>query len=454
VLRGAGHTVVAGLGADGTRLALEALDAGVTVVALERDEGAVGLAAVRERGGVALVGDACDPRALARAGVPRAAALVLALSSDADGLAAAASAAALPRERPERLRVLARCSDPELARAVQRRRFLGGDSGHARLALFSRDAAAARQLVCEHLAGPLARAANAGRVPHVLFVGAGPGFDAALARLLESPATAALPAVEVTLACADAETRVARLAAGLEAGVARWHASPVDLRAPDDVLAALARVHAGRPVDAAVLHADDAEIAASSALRSASVARPGVPLFVRLREGRGLVPLLGAAAESSVAIFGEDRDVAAHEVVVGDALDLLARRVHEDYRRGAGGAVPAWEDLDPDLRHSNRAQADHVAQKLALLGRTLREGTEPVAPDDVERLSRVEHVRWCAERLLAGWRHAPGSKDVAARTSPDLVPWEALTEESRERDRDVVRRIPALCAALLRGPAR
>ncbi len=59
-------------------------------------------------------------------------------------------------------------------------------------------------------------------------------------------------------------------------------------------------------------------------------------------------------------------------------------------------------------------------------------------------MARMEHERWVAEKLLAGFR--PGARDNAAKTSPYLVPWDELDEKVREIDRQAVREIPDLLA--------
>ena len=58
----------------------------------------------------------------------------------------------------------------------------------------------------------------------------------------------------------------------------------------------------------------------------------------------------------------------------------------------------------------------------------------------------MEHLRFCGERLLAGWRYAPGPKDPVHKTSPTLVPWEDISEVEREKDREQVRAIPQVLA--------
>ena len=64
-------------------------------------------------------------------------------------------------------------------------------------------------------------------------------------------------------------------------------------------------------------------------------------------------------------------------------------------------------------------------------------------PEEIEVLARAEHARWVSERLRHGWRLGP-QRDVTEKRSPYLVPWELLSEEVRDLDRDSVRAIPRL----------
>jgi hypothetical protein len=59
---------------------------------------------------------------------------------------------------------------------------------------------------------------------------------------------------------------------------------------------------------------------------------------------------------------------------------------------------------------------------------------------EVELMARMEHARWCAERVLGGW--TPGPRDVLKRMTPYLVPWFELAEDIKEYDREFVRAIP------------
>jgi hypothetical protein len=133
--------------------------------------------------------------------------------------------------------------------------------------------------------------------------------------------------------------------------------------------------------------------------------------------------------------------------------DRLARAVHAHYealmqRLGSSGvASVAWDDLPENLRHANRAAADHMVVKLARIGCGIVPATTTdfgFREDEIGRLARIEHRRWWSDRLLRGWR--PGPRDNARRLHPDMIPFETLSAETQEKDRDAVRHIPDVLA--------
>ncbi|WP_062428205.1 RyR domain-containing protein [Herbidospora daliensis] len=139
-------------------------------------------------------------------------------------------------------------------------------------------------------------------------------------------------------------------------------------------------------------------------------------------------------------------------------VDGLARAVHDHYvraRRAAGDdaavntSLVTWDRLPRLLRHDSRAHARDVPRKLAAVGcRLSGPGERPSAVltgVEVERLARMEHVRWMLPRVAAGWRPGP-VHDPRARRHPDLVPWADLTEDARDKDRSTLRALPAVLA--------
>lgn len=128
--------------------------------------------------------------------------------------------------------------------------------------------------------------------------------------------------------------------------------------------------------------------------------------------------------------------------------NYLAEQVRDGAAPGATPALVAWDRLDDEYREANRAQARDILAKLAQIGCVVRPGPDTgfaFSADEVEFLAQHEHRRWANQRRTAGWaRGAP--RDDAGKRHPDLVTWSQLSEEVREKDRDVIRNLPTLLA--------
>jgi len=140
--------------------------------------------------------------------------------------------------------------------------------------------------------------------------------------------------------------------------------------------------------------------------------------------------------------------------------DSYARAIHEAYveaatdrgeEPGSRRALGDWDDLPEDLKEANRAQARHVGEKLADLGCIMVPTFDPSLTfayrdeEEVLHLARLEHDRWMQERIDQGYVYGPVRE---GRSHPDLVPWEQLSKEARDKDVDAVRNIPAMLAAV------
>ena len=151
----------------------------------------------------------------------------------------------------------------------------------------------------------------------------------------------------------------------------------------------------------------------------------------------------------------------AGEIRIPEPIEALARAIHEDYvlsrQHDSLGlddpSLAPWDELPETLRRSNREQAADIAEKLSAISCEIVPNTDgrPAVtmfiPGEIEELAKAEHARWMAERTADGWTYGT-NKDAVAKTSPYLVPWEKLTEEIRELDRDTVRRIPRMLGHL------
>ena len=147
----------------------------------------------------------------------------------------------------------------------------------------------------------------------------------------------------------------------------------------------------------------------------------------------------------------------AQDVLLGAAREEIAKAIHAKHVRDLQGkkastdpSMQPWDQLTETLKESNRGQADHISEKLQRIGC----GLEPAAsggaaafeftPEEIEVLAEMEHERFVAERRLDGWTLGP--KSVENKTSPTLVPWDELSDDVKELDRQAVRGIPEFLA--------
>jgi Trk K+ transport system NAD-binding subunit len=111
-----GHVVVVGLGNVGTRVLRRLHDFGVSVVAIDKDEGARGIPIARKLGIPYIIGDAASEETLRAASVQTSRALVVLSTDDVTNLGAALQA----RRLQDGLRVVLRLFDGEFAGRVER----------------------------------------------------------------------------------------------------------------------------------------------------------------------------------------------------------------------------------------------------------------------------------------------------------------------------------------------
>lgn len=157
-------------------------------------------------------------------------------------------------------------------------------------------------------------------------------------------------------------------------------------------------------------------------------------------------------------------------MVVGeDQAERFTRELHQAYVKTRLHQIPGttsqgttttiedpalanWDSLAEDLRESTRQEADHLFIKLRALdceiasANDTREAVTALGPSETEVLAQMEHRRWVAERLIAGWQ-VGSPKSVALRQNPRLVSWDQLSEADKAHDRELISIIPRLLAS-------
>ncbi len=198
-----------------------------------------------------------------------------------------------------------------------------------------------------------------------------------------------------------------------------------------------------------------------------------LPFYTWLPRLTGLADLLDEIREKSpptheetideslspIISFGKTEKICCVDEILHERQDSFAAKIHQahqnlvrrsDPERHAAAPIPPWDTLSREHRESNRQQYDHIEIKLRSIGcrrvpATSNENHEifEFTDQQIEILAKMEHNRWMAERLLSGCKYAsPQARDDRARLHPDLVPWEQLSERSKEYDRKAVSRLP------------
>jgi len=169
---------------------------------------------------------------------------------------------------------------------------------------------------------------------------------------------------------------------------------------------------------------------------------------VGFTSGDGCLALL--SGQERLSVFDPDA-LLTPENVLGDTLYDRAMRLNHRYAIRYGGAADtpaareeAWRQLNGFTRYSNISAADAHEVRLRML-ETLREPADPdkMSPALFERLSELEHMRWCRYHWLNNWTAGTpadgAAKDARARIHIDLVPYAQLSDAEKEKDRESLR---------------
>jgi len=447
------HVVVCGMGRKGFRLAGAFLERGRRVVVIEQDQDNSGIDAIRELGAIVLVGSALDRRVLRRARADRADQLVFVCGDDGTSAEAAVLAGNLVAEGRQTPTGYVHLFNPQLIRLL-RERVLGGQAPlPLRLELFNVFERGARALLADHPPGNEMIVVGVGRLgesliaeaarQHRLAPGAGPLRITIVDRAAEAK-RALLP-----LRYPGIGKSCTIVAQQMEVGSARFEQA--------DFLSPGASLYV-------CLDDDQASLSAGLVMLRAAGDRD-IPVVVRMSTSRqaGLAALLESPGEkfTKLHVFSVLDHACRLDVLLAGINEVLARAIHEDYARKqkergetpeSNPSMVAWDRLPEHLKESNRNQADGIGEKLRTAGYRIVPLDDWDAPlsvfsdDEVEQLARLEHDRWVADRLRTGWTYSPGPKDVEKKTSPYLIPYDRLTEEIKDLDRNTVRELPAFLA--------
>ena len=187
-----------------------------------------------------------------------------------------------------------------------------------------------------------------------------------------------------------------------------------------------------------------------------SVVKANIPVYILLRDPADEDASFAGIVQkkSNLVSFGHLDDAMNIDL----EMDTLAQALHEDYVEhaisqgkimGSTATLQPWDRLEYHFKQSNRRQADHFSIKLRAVGCitvAIKDSPEAIqfrfTDEEIEVMARMEHARWIAEKVLEGWRLGPSDK--ANRISPYLIPYDELSEEIKEYDRQPIRKMVEL----------
>lgn len=452
-----GHVVVVGLDEKGFRAANGFLDAGRKVTCIAESVPDDLGCHLRVRGAIVLEEDGTQITTLRRAAVGRAGHVVCSTGADRDNVQAGAAVAQIAQlaGRSEPLYLFVHIGDPELAHVMRAATLR---LGPIRVHFFDINAVWARALL---RAGRLDDPAE-GAPPSIVVVGATDLGRALVVRAARRWHFAGHPGrLRVTVVDPDADRACERIAELYPAIGRRTELVPVvrevDTRLPGDFRPLLRGD--GREEALYLCLDDEAETlgVAMQARRQLGPSGARILLPATAWTFRVQRLLLDRAGGITPVFYSPRPD--SLDLIQDSALEAIARSVHRVYldeRRESSdfGSRPAdvpWGRLPPDYREATRRNVDELVLQLESLWYEIEplydwdEEPPQLAGPQVETLARLEHDRWCRERLGAGWRFGE-QRDDGRRLHPKLVPWESLDEPSREIDRALVRARPAILA--------
>ncbi len=436
------HTVIAGLGSKGSKLAFALHEAGSRLVVIELDRTNGFIAGCRERGIPVLVGDAADQDILRKARTGRARYAVVLCGDDGTNLDVLA-ALSVPN-------VFVHLDSLDLRRTLAAEA-LGAPRTRIHLELFNIYEIAAGELLERFPTGPSMLVVGGSGLGESLILRAANTWHASEPRPPER--------LRVTVLADDAPTELERLLERFpELGkVCSFHpvrgdpcTSGLDLGADRFTGVYVSVEDQSGGLEAALALNDRAEVRGSPVVLVIESEDAGSATLLRDRLG----------PPPDLHTFGILDQALTPDLLLRGTNELLAMARHDDYVRDelAKGATAAespalvpWTELPGNYKRANRHFAADIGRKLSAVGCALRpaplaavRGDHVVLTEaEVEKLGRMEHDRWSEERKRAGWRPTDGPRDDERKLHPLIdKPWEELSAEDRAKDSEPMRDLP------------
>jgi hypothetical protein len=213
------------------------------------------------------------------------------------------------------------------------------------------------------------------------------------------------------------------------------------------------------PITSAVVcENNDMKCLSTSLLLLKKIKDEEIFIFMYLMHDIGLSLFLNKefADYSRLIPFGMIETISTKEFVIGEKLNSLAKTIHSNYVESMiktfqddsyQDIMQPWELLTNEIKDSNKKQADHILVKIHIIGAKIQKQTNSdssnfsFSQEEIELLARIEHNRWLTNRYLGGWTFG-NERNSKEKITPDLIEYDSLDEDAKEKDRNTITNIP------------
>lgn len=146
-----------------------------------------------------------------------------------------------------------------------------------------------------------------------------------------------------------------------------------------------------------------------------------------------------------------------HDAFYGEKIESIAMEIHEKYRMLNANnenmdeaCIKPWEELSEELKNSSREQARNIPSALIKINYDIisvkdKPEFKKFTPKELEILAKNEHMRWYRYRKESGWKYGE-VKDSKKKTDSDLVSWNSLTQDKKDKLYKIVENWPEILA--------
>ena len=463
--------MVCGLGNKGYLLASEYRALGENVTVIESNKENKFIQSCKERGAAVLTGDAADPELLRRARVHKAGCVICVTGDDGTNAEIAIHVRELvPTVRKKALSCLVHIVDLQLWSYLREFEMRMGKLDVFRLGFFNIYESGSRALLYKF--PPFSNDPQE-REPHILIVGGGRMGESMVlnaVRRWRHGNAASKGRLRITWVDKEARRKTDFLNLQYPQIAQICELIPVDVEVSSPAFEAgefLFDQNGRCDVRRVYVCPGDETAALTASLKLQKFLRQAaIPIIVCMNTEAGLAALFTNRTNlekdnQNIHAFPLLVNTCRPEVIWGGCTnEILAYAIHEDYitnaiRRGetqqTNPSLVPWEDLPESLKESNRNQAEHISVKLERFGYEIimtRDWDPRVwqfSQDEVEEMAIMEHKRFIEERLRQGWRSG-NIKDHKKKIAATLVPYDKLSEEDKDKDRNTVKAIPEFLA--------